>query len=115
MRKSRAVCALAGMAIVALAFAAPAWADPDGAALYAKHCASCHGADARGATPAGKALQVKDLATARWASPEALAQIEKSIREGVPRMPPLASKLSAEEIAAVARRTQEMAAAAAKP
>jgi mono/diheme cytochrome c family protein len=40
---------LAALVIAAIAApAATAWADPDGAALYAEHCAACHGADLEG-------------------------------------------------------------------
>jgi mono/diheme cytochrome c family protein len=89
----------------------PAAADADGKAVFEKNCTSCHGPDGKGATPAGKALKVMDLATKQWASSEAIPQIEKAVREGVPRMPAMGSKLKPEEIAAVARYTQEMVAA----
>lgn len=114
MMRFRTACALGALAAAGL-LAPAAWADPDGAALYTKHCASCHGADGRGGTPAGKALQVKDLASARWASATAVPEIEKAVRDGVPRMPPLASKLAADEISAVARHTRQMAADGLKP
>ncbi len=114
MMRFRTACALGALAAAGL-LAPAAWADPDGAALYTKHCASCHGADGRGGTPAGKALQVKDLASARWASATAVPEIEKAVRDGVPRMPPLASKLTADEISAVARHTRQMAADGLKP
>lgn len=99
------------LGITALALAAPARADVDGNAVYTKICASCHGPDGKAATPVGKALKVMDLATKHWASPAAIPEIAKVVREGVPRMPSLASKLKPEEIEAVARYTQEMVAA----
>jgi cytochrome c6 len=98
--------------VIVVGAAGPASAGADGAAVYAKQCASCHGPDGKGATPAGKALQVKDLVVPRWAAPEAISAIEKAVREGVPRMPALAAKLTPEEIAAVARYAQQMVAAA---
>ena len=52
MMRFRTACALGALAAAGL-LAPAAWADPDGAALYTKHCASCHGAD--GAGVAGKA------------------------------------------------------------
>ena len=49
------------------------------------------------------------LIDAKWAAPDAAAKIEAAVRDGVPRMPPMKDKLSAEEIAAVVRYTQELA------
>jgi mono/diheme cytochrome c family protein len=95
-----------------LLLSAPAGADVDGKAVYDKSCASCHGPDGKGETPVGRALKVVDLITKRWASPDAIPDIEKTVREGVPRMPAMGAKLKPEEIAAVARFTQQMAAAA---
>ena len=39
-------------------------AEADGAAIYKSKCASCHGADGKGETPAGKAMKVRDLGSA---------------------------------------------------
>jgi mono/diheme cytochrome c family protein len=84
-------------------------AGPDGAALWHKHCQSCHGRDGRGNTAAGKALKVESLVDPKWAAPESLSQIEKAVREGVPRMPAMAKKMTPEEITAAAKHTQELA------
>lgn len=94
-----------------LLLAGRTWADVDGKAVYAKSCANCHGPDGKGNTPAGKALKVMDLATKHFASPDAIPEIVKTVREGIPRMPPMAGKLKPEEIEAVARYTQQMVAA----
>ena len=91
--------------------AAAATAEADGKGVYAKSCAVCHGAEGHGDTPTGKALKTMDLGTKRWASLEAVPEIAKAVREGVPRMPAMASKLAPEEIESVARYTQQMAAA----
>jgi mono/diheme cytochrome c family protein len=40
----------------------PAWAEPDGAAVFQKRCAPCHGASGRTDTPAARALKVRPLA-----------------------------------------------------
>jgi mono/diheme cytochrome c family protein len=90
-------------------------AEPDGAALYQAKCASCHGADGRGDTPVGKALKLKSLLDPRWAAEDAPAAIAKVVREGVPGMPPLATKLTAAEIEAVAKATHELAARSTAP
>ena len=101
-------------ALLALATSATA-ADPDGAALYTAKCASCHGADGRGDTPVGKVLKIRSLLDPRWAADDAPAAIAKAVREGVPGMPAMASKLSAAEIEAVAKATQALAKAAPAP
>jgi mono/diheme cytochrome c family protein len=42
---------------------APARADNGGEATYKAKCASCHGADGKGETPAGKAMKAGDFAS----------------------------------------------------
>ncbi len=56
-RASLVVLAIA-FAMTVTAFAADATAD-----VYKSKCASCHGADGKGDTPAGKNMKVKDLAS----------------------------------------------------
>ena len=52
-----------GILFVAFVLFAPAQAlAADGAALYAKNCASCHGPDAKAATPAAAAMKVPAIA-----------------------------------------------------
>jgi cytochrome c6 len=67
------------------------------AALYAKHCRSCHGEDGRGKTKAGEKLELKDLGSAevQAASDAAMAKL---IAEGKGKMTGYAKKMSAEEI-----------------
>ena len=102
------------VALLVLATSAAA-AEPDGAALFKTKCASCHGPDGKGETPVGKALKVKSLLDPRWAADDAPAAIAKAVREGVPGMPGMEAKLSAAEIEAVAKATQELARAAQAP
>src|SRR5882672_575011 len=56
-RASLVVLAIA-LAMSVSAFAADATAD-----VFKSKCASCHGADGKGDTPAGKKMNVKDLAS----------------------------------------------------
>jgi DNA-binding beta-propeller fold protein YncE len=77
-------------ALLALALAAPAAADP--AKLYAEHCASCHGADRLGGI--GPALLPSNLERLR--KPVAAETIAKG-REAT-QMPGFGDKLSAAEI-----------------
>jgi len=69
---------------VALLLASPA-AFGDAAALYAKNCKSCHGADGKGQTTMGKKSKVKDYTTAegqKWTDAEGV----KAILEGAGKM-----------------------------
>ena len=77
-----------------IALASPVAADP--AAVFAEHCASCHGADRLGGT--GPALIPESLRRLRG---ERLAGV---IREGRPatQMPAFADTLSEDEIAGLA-------------
>ncbi len=68
----------------ALLLASPA-AFGDGAALYAKNCASCHGKDGKGQTTMGKKSKAKDYTTAegqKWTDAEGV----KAILEGSGKM-----------------------------
>lgn len=72
----RKMCVITASALAAMVMSATA---EDGAAIYAKDCAKCHGADGKGATAMGKKLKCKDLTTTKPGE----ARIEKSIKEGV--------------------------------
>lgn len=83
---------------LALFIALPAAASDEGAALYRqKACATCHGADGRGQTPAGKAMKARDLGSAevQKQGDDVLAAV---IADGKGKMPAYASTLAAEQI-----------------
>lgn len=80
----------------------------DGKAVWAAHCQACHGPDGSGDTVVGKALKVPDLAAEHAAS---ISMITTTIKAGEGHMPKLGNQLSAAEIAAVARYTQQLMAA----
>lgn len=73
------------------AFAADATAD-----IYKAKCASCHGADGKGDTPAGKGMKIKDLASedVQKMSDADLAGI---IEKGKKPMPGYEGKLTKEQ------------------
>jgi mono/diheme cytochrome c family protein len=112
MNLLQTVVLLVAVLVAGTALAADA---PDGAALYAAKCATCHGVDGKGDTPVGKAMKVKSLLIPKWAADDAVEKVAAAIRDGVPGMPPMAAALSEAEIEAVAKATKDMAAAAAKP
>ena len=72
----------------------------DGAAVYKTKCASCHGPDGSGLTAMGKAMKLRDLASA-----DVQKQTDKELNtkttDGRAKMPAYKDKLSAEEISAV--------------
>ena len=84
------------LSIGLLMLATPALATPDGAALYAEHCASCHAESRLGGT--GPALIPQTLR--RMFGPK----LEKVITQGraATQMPAFGDTLSDEEIAAIA-------------
>ena len=79
------------------AFAADA---PGASGIYKAKCASCHGPDGAGQTPAGKAMKVRDL---RSAEVQKLSDsdLQKAISDGKGKMPPYKSKLSVADISSL--------------
>jgi mono/diheme cytochrome c family protein len=55
----------------------------DGAEMFGKKCAACHGKDGKAETSMGKKLNIKSLADAKVQSASTDAQWEKIILEGV--------------------------------
>jgi cytochrome c6 len=90
------MCALA----VAVALGAPAKADDKSAALYKQKCATCHGADGKGDTPAGKSMKARSFAdpeVAKMSDDELAAAIEK----GKGKMPAYGKSMKPDEIKAM--------------
>ena len=56
----------------------------DGAAIYTKECAKCHGADGKGDTKMGKKLKIKDLTVelAKLSDAQIAASITDGVKEG---------------------------------
>lgn len=75
----------------------------DASRTFAARCATCHGADGRGAE------RGPDIVTAPRAASRALADLERVIREGVPGGGMPASGLPAAETAALARHVRALA------
>jgi len=89
--------------------------EPDGAALYKQNCRSCHGAlgvpSQRMVTLYPKLKSLADSAYLATLSTDSIAVVT---RDGVGDMKPYADKLSASEIAAVARFVKTLADSAAR-
>ncbi len=79
----------------------------DVAALWKKHCKSCHGTDGKGRTKAGRAKKVKDFTDPKVVAEFDRCEMIKRVTGGVlddkgkARMKPFAKKLSKAEIAAL--------------
>jgi cytochrome c6 len=90
------ICALAA----AVALCTPAKADDKSAALYKQKCATCHGADGKGDTPAGKGMKVRsfvDPEVAKMSDDDLAGAIEK----GKGKMPAYGKSLKRDEIKAM--------------
>lgn len=98
--------------VVALALASMAVAaGPElGKQVYAKKCASCHGADGKGNAKMASMLKVTipDLTAAAAAKPE--AEVRKAVVEGKKPMPSFGKSLSKDEIDAVVQYTKRLGA-----
>jgi mono/diheme cytochrome c family protein len=62
---------------------APVSRAEDAAALWAKHCSSCHGADGKGDTKPGKLLKVRDLTAADVHASLDRAKVRQEIEKGI--------------------------------
>jgi mono/diheme cytochrome c family protein len=90
-RASLVVLAIA-FAMSISAFAADATAD-----VFKSKCASCHGADGKGDTPAGKKMNVKDLASDD-VQKQSDADLAGVIEKGKKPMPGYEGKVTKEQI-----------------
>ena len=108
-RRNALACAIAlALALPAVSPAEDA-ADADAQAFLAS-CASCHGAQGTGDTPAGRAMKVPSFPGSELAGSEATAICERA-RE-VSQHAALLKKVDAATLAAACRRVKELAAAA---
>ena len=79
-----------------------------GKKVYDSKCAMCHGEDAKGDTKAGKLMKTPNLITESWKQGTSVAELVKTLREGLGKMPKYEGKLSEEELKAVAEYTREL-------
>jgi len=104
--RRRGLLAAVVVVLVAVSGSKPLAAQ-DGPTLYKTKCAMCHGADGKGETPMGKKLKIRDLG-----SPEVQKQTDAElttiVSKGKGKMPPFASKLTAEQIGQVLAHIREL-------
>ena len=89
------------MFVTPILFGASSALAADGAALYAQHCASCHGKDGSGSTTMGKKLAVKDYRDAKVQAGFSDAEAEKAIKDGKDKMKAFKDKLSDADVKAL--------------
>ena len=70
-------------------------------ALFARHCATCHGTDGRGETFVGKISGVPDLTDRTWQESFDEKRMAASVTHGRGSMPSFKEKLSPNEIASL--------------
>ena len=83
-------------------------ADDKSAATFKQKCAGCHGADGKGETPAGKAMNVQSFAspeTAKMTDQELADVIEK----GKGKMPKYGASLKPDDIKAMVAYVRSLA------
>ena len=89
--------ALLATLVTAIVLGGTTAAAQDAAATYKAKCTACHGADAKGETPVGKKMGIKDLA-----SPEVQkmsdAELTTVIADGKNKMPSYKKSLNPDQI-----------------
>jgi len=97
---------IGGLLLTASAAAAQA---PDGKALYDANCKKCHGPDGVPAPAMKKMMATLPVLNAALMTKLSDADVVKALTDGKGSMKPLKDKLTAEQIAAVAKYTREFA------
>jgi mono/diheme cytochrome c family protein len=87
-----ALVTIAALLVVTAVAGAQAKKGEEGAALYKKMCAMCHGAAGAGDTAMGKKMNIRDLKS-EDVQKQTDAQLEEIIAKGKGKMPGYGSKL----------------------
>lgn len=99
MNLSRKISCLGVVAVAAglLAFPGISRADDASAGLFKTKCAGCHGADGKGETTMGKAMKLRDMASAD-VQKQSDADLTTIITTGKNKMPAYGKSLSGDQI-----------------
>lgn len=100
VENARLMRTVLALVLLSTSLAARAIDAVDTAALFTKHCASCHGKDGKATTPIAKRLGVKDLSESKIPDTEIKKQIldGRLGPDGKPVMPPFKAKLKESEV-----------------
>ncbi len=82
--------------------------DSPGKKVYVSKCLKRHGADAKGDTKAGKMMKTPDLTTETWKQGTSVAEVVKTLGEGLGKMPNYEGKICEEDLKAVAEYTLKL-------
>lgn len=83
----------------------------DGAELFRRTCAMCHGPDGKATTPVAKRMGVKDLSTSQLTDEQIRGAIETGIRGAKGVMPAYGGRFSEAELAAIVQYVRSFRAA----
>jgi len=83
--------------------------DSPGKKVYVSKCLMCHGEDAKGDTKAGKMMKTPNLTTETWKQGTSVAEVVKTLGEGLGKMPKYDGKISEEDLKAVTEYTLKLA------
>jgi mono/diheme cytochrome c family protein len=98
----------AGLLVATAMLSSPVRSDDKIATTYKQKCVACHGADGKGETPAGKAMNVRSFASAETAkmTDQELADI---IEKGKGKMPKYGASLKPDEMKAMVAYIRSLA------
>jgi mono/diheme cytochrome c family protein len=85
------------LAFYLLVFSAPLWGQGEGATLFKTKCAACHSADGSASGPAGKAMHIRDLASA-GVQKQTDAELTAIIADGKGSMPAFKDQITGDQI-----------------
>lgn len=107
LRKAILATVTAAVTVTVLMTIAFPFADENelGAEVYTKKCVMCHGKDGVGDTKAGAMMKTPNITVVEWKNGKTVADLVKTLHEGLGKMPKYEGKLSEEELAAVAEYT----------
>ncbi|TFG93186.1 MAG: c-type cytochrome [Myxococcales bacterium] len=114
MPRMLALASLLAIAGLAYLSAAAADAPADGTKLYETSCAKCHGADGHGDTTMGKAMKAKSLVDPKWAAADSADALVSAFRAN-PKHKSVASKVSDDDLRAIAVHVRELAGGSTAP
>ena len=80
----------------------------DAAAIYNRHCVSCHGRDGRGRTRKGRQTHARDMTNASWQDDVSDERLFNSINNGRNKMPAFRKKISENDIDALVAYVRRM-------
>jgi cytochrome c6 len=85
------------LALCLIGLSAPVWAQGEGATVFKSKCAGCHSADGSASGAAGKAMHIRDLASAD-VQKQSDAELTAIITNGKGSMPAYKDKLTGDQI-----------------